>query len=211
MFNELNDDVFVQDEISEINEDIVKLDAKYGVDEFDDRDEELSEINFNDKVVWYTKKYMDSNASKDNKLCFLRLKNQYLIIKNIDNYEDVEKRLYRNKNRIDIVKFEISRIVKNMDGNEKISEQIANVEKILQMYKGNLSDDLYKRIINLIIKFELLLDMKIGLFTELCVIFENEMNRIEKIYFADDKKIIDTKKYNDDGTNEIDMSYSRKK
>jgi len=206
MFNELIDDVFVQD--SDMNQEIIKLDAKYGIDESDNKDEELSEINFNDKIAEYTKVYMNSNASKDSKLSFLRLKNQYLIIKNIDNYEDVEKRLYKNKSRIEIVKFEISRIIKNMDGNEKVSEQIANVERLLQMYRGNLSDDLYKRVINLIIKVELLLDMKIGLFSELCIIFENEMSRIGKVYF--DNKVVVSKE-NDDEMDEIDMSYSRKK
>ena len=203
MFNELSDDVFVQD--SDVNQDIVKLDANYGLEvEF------INEISLNDRIVKYTKRYMNSNASKDSKISFLKLKNQYLIIKNIDNYEDVEKKLYKNKSRIEIVKFEISRIIKNMNGNEKVSEQIANIERLLQMYKGNLSDDLYKRIINLIIKIELILDMKIGLFSELCIIFENELDRIEKIY-SDDNKIVATKLNDDDKTDEIDMSYSRKK
>ena len=206
MFNELIDDVFVQEDVSDIKQDMVKLEDKYGVDEFADKDEEIN----SDRIAEYTKEYMNSNASKDNKLSFLKLKNQYLIIKNIYDYEDIEKKLYKNKSRIEIVKFEISRIIKNMDGNEKVSEQIANIEKLLQMYNGNLSDDLYKRIINLIIKIELLLDMKIGLFSELCVIFENEMNRIKKIYFNDDKKS-NVAKENDDEMDEIDMSYSRKK
>lgn len=206
MFNELIDDVFVQEDVSDIKQDMVKLEDKYGVDEFVDKDEEIN----SDRIAEYTKEYMNSNASKDNKLSFLKLKNQYLIIKNIYDYEDIEKKLYKNKSRIEIVKFEISRIIKNMDGNEKVSEQIANIEKLLQMYNGNLSDDLYKRIINLIIKIELLLDMKIGLFSELCVIFENEMNRIKKIYFNDDKKS-NVAKENDDEMDEIDMSYSRKK
>ena len=206
MFNELIDDVFVQEDVSDIEQDMVKLEDKYGVDEYVDKDEEIN----SDRIAEYTREYMNSNASKDNKLSYLKLKNQYLIIKNIYDYEDIEKKLYKNKSRIEIVKFEISRIIKNMDGNEKVSEQIANIEKLLQMYNGNLSDDLYKRIINLIIKIELLLDMKIGLFSELCVIFENEMNRIKKIYFNDDKKS-NVVKENDDEMDEIDMSYSRKK
>jgi len=201
IFNELIDDVFVQE--SDVNQDIIKLDAKYGVDEYDNKVDEFSEINFNDKIAEYTKVYMNSNASKDSKLSFLRLKNQYLTINGIDDYINIEKKIYKNKGRVEIVKFEISRIIKNMNGNEKVSEQIANIERLLQMYKGNLSDDLYKRIINLIIKIELLLDMKIGLFSELCIIFENEMNRIEKIYFVD--------KNNDGEMDEMGMSYSRKK
>ena len=77
------------------------------------------------------------------------------------------------------------------------------------MYKGNLSDDLYKRIINLIIKIELILDMKIGLFSELCIIFENELDRIEKIYSDDNKLVVS--ETNEDKMDEMDMSYSRKK
>ena len=207
MFNELVDDVFVQD--SDMNQDIIKLDAEYDIDESDNIDEVISEISINDKIAEYTKRYMNGNASKENKLSFLKLKNQYLIIKNINNYEDVEKGLYKNKSRIEIVRFEISRIIKNMNGNEKVSEQIANIERLLQMYKGNLSDDLYKRIINLIIKIELILDMRIGLFSELCIIFENELDRIEKIY-SDDNKIV-VSEANEDKMDEMDMSYSRKK
>ena len=207
IFNELVDDVFVQD--SDLNQDIIKLDAEYGIDESDNIDGVISEISINDKIAEYTKRYMNGNASKENKLSFLKLKNQYLIIKNINNYEDVEKNLYKNKSRIEIVRFEISRIIKNMNGNEKVSEQIANIERLLQMYKGNLSDDLYKRIINLIIKIELILDMKIGLFSELCIIFENELDRIEKIY-SDDNKIV-VSEANEDKMDEMDMSYSRKK
>ena len=207
IFNELVDDVFVQD--YDLNQDIIKLDAEYGIGESDNIDGVISENSINDKIAEYTKRYMNGNASKENKLSFLKLKNQYLIIKNINNYEDVEKNLYKNKSRIEIVRFEISRIIKNMNGNEKVSEQIANIERLLQMYKGNLSDDLYKRIINLIIKIELILDMKIGLFSELCIIFENELDRIEKIY-SDDNKIV-VSEANEDKMDEMDMSYSRKK
>ena len=207
IFNELVDDVFVQD--SDLNQDIIELDAEYGIGESDNIDGVISENSINDKIAEYTKRYMNGNASKENKLSFLKLKNQYLVIKNINNYEDVEKKLYKNKSRIEIVKFEISRIIKNMNGNEKVSEQIANIERLLQMYKGNMSDDLYKRIINLIIKIELILDMKIGLFSELCIIFENELDRIEKIY-SDDNKIV-VSEDNEDKMDEMDMSYSRKK
>ena len=118
---------------------------------------------------------------KNNKLnnmeLFDKLKNEFLIISNIDNYENEQQKLYGDKTKREIIEFELVRIIDNLNNNEFVTFQLVNIEKLLKMYHDDIPDNVYKTIINLIIKIELMLDVKIGLFKELCELYEDLNNR----------------------------------
>lgn len=153
IFTGLYDQIFIQDVKKEYN------------------DEEINNIS---------KKYLESGATVAEKRYFIKLKNQYFIIKSFKDYNVIQKKLYDNKTRSQIISFETFRILKNENLSVKISEQISDVEKLLQMHGDNLTDELYERMCNLIIKIELSLGMKVGLFNELCNLFEGELSRIDQ-------------------------------
>ena len=48
------------------------------------------------------------------------------------------------------------------------------------MYHDDIPNDVYKRMVNLIIKLELMLDVKIGLFKELCELYEFLNNKFKE-------------------------------
>ena len=67
--------------------------------------------------------------------------------------------------------FGIDYILPNYD---YVKENIIDIEKLLKMYDDEIPDDVYEKIINLIIKLELSLDMNVGLFREVCRLYEKE-------------------------------------
>ena len=111
---------------------------------------------------------------------FDKLRNEFLIISNIVNYEELEQKLYGNKSRKEIIEFELVRIIDNLNNNEFVTFQLVNIEKLLKMYHGDIPNDVYKRMINLIIKVELMLDVKIGLFKELCELYVFLSNKFKE-------------------------------
>lgn len=111
---------------------------------------------------------------------FDKLRNEFFIISNIDNYEDLEKKLYGDKSKKEIIEFELVRIIDNLNNNEFVTFQLVNIEKLLKMYHDDIPNDVYKRMINLIIKLELMLDVKIGLFKELCELYEFLNNKFKE-------------------------------
>ena len=156
IFNSLNDDIFLQD----TNNKDVALDYS--------------------KINEITKKYMHSNASTSEKKFFLILRKNYLKIKSIDNYQELQKIKYKDKDRDDIISFEISRIKKNIACNDSVLLQLDSIEKLISLIEDVKNIDyLYNKIINSIIKIELLLGMKVGLLNELCCLFESTLNDIE--------------------------------
>ena len=124
------------------------------------------------------------NNQKMNKLnnidLFNKLRDQFLIIANIDNYEDIQKKLYGDKSKKEIIEFELVRIIDNLNDNEFVTFQLVNIEKLLKMYHDDIPNDVYKRIINLIIKIELMIDIKVGLFKELCDLYKDLNNQTLK-------------------------------
>ena len=126
-----------------------------------------------------TKKFVDSNASIAEKREFLILKREYLKVVNIKDYRETQKQLYQNKTRNEIITFELARIRNKGDVNPEVMEQISNVERMLSLRDEDISDDLYMKIINGIIKLEISLGMRVGLFNELCCLFEEELKNVE--------------------------------
>ena len=126
------------------------------------------------------KQFLESNATVLEKSYFIKLKNQYFRIKGIKDYNLMQKKLYNNKTKNQIILFEIARISNNENLDTKVSEQISDIKRLLQMHGDNLPDESYERICNVIIKIELSFGMRIGLFNELCNLFECETNRIEQ-------------------------------
>lgn len=138
---------------------------------FDELFIELDKTFFNDENIG------KSNFNMD--LIFLRLKKQYLRIINIDNYKSFQKKLYGNRTKKQIIELELVRI-KDRDFKDKnIVENVVNIEKLLKMQDDDIPQIIYEKIINLIIKLELSLDMNVGLFEELCKMYENEKKLIE--------------------------------
>lgn len=121
-----------------------------------------------------------SMSSIDEKKFFLKLRKEYLIINNIKDYKERQNKLYEGKTRREIIDLEIARIRKSDGYSNKVEEQIIGILELLELIGSDLTDELYEKIINLIIKIELSLDMKIGLFEELCVMFNKEMENIIK-------------------------------
>lgn len=156
IFNSFYDDIFVQND--------------------NDSKKEL----LNDKINNSSKKYVESAASLEDKKFFLKLKKEYFKIKNIKDYKGLQNKLYFNMNKRDIISFETFRILNSSNVDDLISEQVANIRRILSLNDGDLSDELYNKIINFIIVTELSLDVKVGLFNELCNFFENKIEMIEQ-------------------------------
>ena len=110
---------------------------------------------------------------------FLKLKKLYLKIINICGYENFQKKLYGNRTKRQIVELELVRI-KNKNSKDKfVIENVLNIEKLLKMYDEDIPETIYEKIINLIIQLQLSLDMNIGLFNEVCKMYENERKIIE--------------------------------
>lgn len=109
-----------------------------------------------------------------NKFLFVKLRDEYLKIVKIVNYENFQDQLYGSKNKREIVEFELFRIKSNNLIIDSVKENIIDIEKLLKMYDKEIPDDVYEKIINLIIKLELSLDMNVGLFRELCRLYEKE-------------------------------------
>ena len=61
-----------------------------------------------------------------------------------------------------------------------VKENIVDVEKLLKIYDEQIPDEVYEKIINLIIKLELSLDMNVGLFREVCRLYEKENKLINE-------------------------------
>ena len=109
-----------------------------------------------------------------NKFLFVKLREEYLKIIKIDNYDVLQDKLYGNKNRKEVVEFELFRIKSNNLIVDYVKENIVDVEKLLKIYDEQIPDEVYEKIINLIIKLELSLDMNVGLFREACRLYEKE-------------------------------------
>ena len=109
-----------------------------------------------------------------NKFLFVKLRDEYLKIIKIANYDTFQDKLYGNKNRKEIVEFELFRIKSNNLIIDYVKENIVDIEKLLKMYDGQIPDEIYEKIVNLIIKLELSLDMNVGLFREACRLYEKE-------------------------------------
>lgn len=125
-----------------------------------------------------TKKYIESKASLDDKKNFLKLKKEYLKIISIKDFQKVQEKLYSDKSKKEILSLEISRIL-NKNKDFEILEQMTNVEKILDLYEEDIPNDLYLRIVDGILRLEISLELKIGLFKEFCLLFEDECKKIE--------------------------------
>lgn len=148
--------------------------------------QDVKNIYDSGKIASLTKKILESNVTAEEKKYFLRLKNQYYKVKNIKNYELLQKKLYNDKSRYEIISFELARILNMNNLPMKVSEQVSDIEKLLAIYKDSkLTDELYEKIVTLIIKIEMSLGMKIGLFSELCTLFESELKRIDKELVVD--------------------------
>ena len=111
IFNGLYDDIFLQEKNSSYTE---------------------TEINDIIKV------FLEGHANSSEKRYFLQLKNYYLKIKNIKDYHMLEKKLYANKSKKEMISFEIVRILKNSKANVKVSEQIEDIKLLLNMYDDDL-------------------------------------------------------------------------
>ena len=128
-----------------------------------------------------SKKYIMSDESLEEKKNFLKLKKEYYKVKNIENYKYVQEKLYDNKNKTEILSFELSRILKQNADNPDVLEYIASIQSILSSYKGEITDTLYLNVASIIIFLEISLGMKIGLFRELCLIFEDKLQKISSL------------------------------
>ena len=133
-----------------------------------------------EKINSITQKYIESRANIGDKKDFLRLKREYFKIISIKDYEKIQKILYAGKNRKEIVSFELLRILSKNDGDIDILGQVSNVEKIIDLYEEDIPEDLYMKIVNGLIELEISLGLKIGLFKEFCILFQEECKKIEE-------------------------------
>lgn len=142
----------------------------------DNKSDWLSE----EKINIITQKYIESRAIVEEKKDFLRLKKEYFKIINIKDKEIIQKTLYANKNRKEIITFELSRIMAKNNKNVIVLEQVFNVEKIIDLYENDIPEELYMKIVNGLIELEISLGLKIGLFKEFCALFQEKCKKIEE-------------------------------
>lgn len=134
-----------------------------------------------ERIEIVTNNYISSTADIAKKKEFLILKREYNKIQKISDYKTIQKLIYKDKKKTEIISFELSRILTVANERGLHLDQINDIQSILNSCKqmNDISDDLYIKAINIIIKIELSLGMKIGLFNELCNLFEKELHRIE--------------------------------
>lgn len=138
-------------------------------------------INNNYKSInEISKQVFASMSTMDDKKFFLKLRKEYFIINNIKDYKERQAKLYGNKTRKEIIDFEIARIKKSEFYSSKIEEQIKCINELIKLFDNELTDEVYEKIIGLIIRIELSADMKIGLFEQLCRMFDNEVEKVTK-------------------------------
>lgn len=131
-----------------------------------------------DVIETISKKYIMSDYDISDKKTFLKLKKEYYRIKAIDDYDSIQDKLYENKSKSAVLSFELSRILKQNANNSEVLDYIASIQSILSSYKDEITDELYINIANIIISLEISLGMKIGLFKEVCSIFETKIQEI---------------------------------
>ena len=140
-----------------------------------------TDIDIMFKKIIFNKKYEEQKR-------LLKLYSNYKNIKINNNYKELETKIYAKQginNRKEKVDFEIQRIKKNLKNNGKndpiIKNRIKFIEKAYIVYllysEDNKEDDILKYIINDIILLELDMDMKIGLWEELCEYVEKEITK----------------------------------
>lgn len=137
---------------------------------------ELNDDFFNNIDMKFENNQRDNKDLSDytNKFFFNKLKQEYFKIIKIDNFENFQDKLYGKKDRREVIEFELYRIYGNKNINDYVRENIIDIEKLLKMYDKEIPNEVYEKIINLIIKLELSLDMNIGLFREVCALYEKE-------------------------------------
>lgn len=152
MFNSVYDEIFFDKEVVSID------------------DNSLADI---------TRRYLNSSANASDKKFFLNLRKEYLTVKGVKDYKTKQQKLYENKTRKEIVLFEVARIKNNNGFNSYYSDKVATIIKTLELNSEMISDQLYKSIVDEVIKMEISLGIKIGLFEELCNLFHDEVSNIE--------------------------------
>lgn len=120
----------------------------------------------------------------DEKKFFLKLRKNYLRISGIKHREELQGKLYDGFTKVQIIKFELNRIILSSSSFKEFSEQILMINKLLELYSDSMSDDLYKKIINIIIKIEIESNMRVALFSELCEMYEEYQEKIENMLRA---------------------------
>ena len=128
----------------------------------------------------YDKLFMDFGTAFDddkiitgNNSIISKLRKQYLKIISIDNYESCQSELYGDRTKRQIIELELSRIKRNDIVEQDVLDEILNIEKLLKLVNDDIEESVYEKIVNLIIKIELSLDMDIGLFKEVCKLYRN--------------------------------------
>jgi DNA (cytosine-5)-methyltransferase 1 len=124
------------------------------------------------------KYYITSDVEISNKKDFLKMKKEYYKITSIGDYSTLQDKLYENKTKPEILSFELSRLLRKNYDDPEMLEYIASIQSILSSYKGDINDNLYMDIVDIIISLELSLGMRIGLFRELCMIFEKKLHDV---------------------------------
>lgn len=127
-----------------------------------------------------TKTYLESNLSDKDKELFLKLKRLYLMVKDIPNYQAIQEDLYAGKSIVDIIIFELARITECEKADSLILSKVDEIKNIIASEQKQLSDELYAKIIKLIIRIEISLGIKVGLFNELCCYFEDMVENAEE-------------------------------
>lgn len=128
-----------------------------------------------------TRKYIKSDVDAEDKIIFMKLRKEYLRIKGIENYQQKQEKLYKKKSKKEILEFEIIRILSDGSLNMEVACQATDIDRLLKMYDGELPEYLYSKVVAIIIKLELILGMNVGLFNELCLLFETELKKIDDL------------------------------
>ena len=140
-----------------------------------EHEEKVSEPD--NKIADIARHYLASGANAEEKSNFIKLRREYYKVKQIENYSEVQKKLYENKTKKQIISFELSRLINT--GRLNLSQAV-DISELLKVNSDDLTDELYEKMARVIIDIELSLGVKIGLFNELCSLFEYRIDEIEK-------------------------------
>lgn len=127
-----------------------------------------------DEIIKLIDELLQKNTDFDTKLYLLKLKKLFINSYSIENVNETEKKLYKNKNYKQKYEFEINRIQKHMIkiGKEndtdflKYCKFIKTKENMLNIINDDESTTYFELLLDLI-KLEIDLNMKVGLFSEL--------------------------------------------
>lgn len=142
-----------------------------------------------------SKKFLDclgKASDKHEKELLKQLYMEYMRIQTLGDYNLEEEKLYGGMDNYNKLSFELKRIESETISRKKPLPMNASLAQVF-IEKGSIDNELYNMLAEQIIMSQLELKMKIGLYSEVCELFEKKIDYKENL---DKTRILDVKDSN---------------